>query len=322
MKYFKKTIFLSNKIDNNIKTIATLTLEKKNNSIFGTIKAFNNIPSGNLLLGIKSGEKVIKQNVSFNNNLYNFILSENVDIEQNLGCVLLEVNDNKLSPIIWGSEKSDNSKTHIISNLKTNFEKLNNKTKINANISKAPILDNTKTESILSCETSNIFSRNHIDTHDICLHLNNNNEEDFSSTAMACCSALFESDDEEIEEIIDEELNKEGEAIHNFYNMIAEQLDELFDKYPREENLEILINNSRWVKINAENSRHYVVGIIYENNDIKYITYGVPGSYNSEPPVELRGYSQWLPVDTKDPYNKGYWVMYQDANTGENILIN
>jgi hypothetical protein len=105
--------------------------------------------------------------------------------------------------------------------------------------------------------------------------------------------------------------------------MIADQIDELFDRYPREKNLETLINNSKWVKINTdEENKHYVVGTIQENNDIKYICYGVPGNFNNEPPIELKNYSQWLPVDPQDPYNNGYWVMYQDADTGENIFIN
>ena len=105
--------------------------------------------------------------------------------------------------------------------------------------------------------------------------------------------------------------------------MIASQLQELFDKYPAEENLSKLIDNSKWCKIvrDSDNS-NYVVGIISIENDIKYICYGVPGSYNNEPPREMQGYSQWLPTDTTDPYNNGYWVMYQDADTGENIYLN
>ena len=104
--------------------------------------------------------------------------------------------------------------------------------------------------------------------------------------------------------------------------MIAEQLQELFDTYPREYSLEKLIDNSKWVKINhEEENKYYVVGLIYDNDDVKYICYGVPGSYYTEPPMELQGYSQWLPTDVNDPYNNGYWVMYQDSETGENIYL-
>jgi len=147
---------------------------------------------------------------------------------------------------------------------------------------------------------------------------NNNEEIAIASNA----EMLFDSSDEEIENTIDLEINKE-ENIQNFYNMIADQIEDLFEKYPKEENLMKLIENSYWVKIDTDiDNKHYVVGIIKQNEAIKYICYGVPGSYNNEPTDELKQYSQWLPTDVSDPYNNGYWVMYQDANTGENIYIN
>ena len=142
--------------------------------------------------------------------------------------------------------------------------------------------------------------------------------------AVSCSQAsLFESDDEEIENLIDKELKNTNNSDKQFYNMIADQLQELFDRYPPEENLNKLIDESYWVKINTETvNKYYVVGIIKKDKDIKYICYGVPGTYNQEPPIEMKDYSQWLPTDISDPYNNGYWVMYQDAETGENIYIN
>ena len=149
-------------------------------------------------------------------------------------------------------------------------------------------------------------------------------ENNIPEIAISCsASQLFESDENEIENIIDNELKNEYQPAHEFYNMIKEQLDELFNRYPPEENLNRLVDNSYWVKINAvTDNKYYVVGIIKNEQDIKYICYGVPGNYNIEPPAEMRDYSQWLPTDIKDPYTKGYWVMYQDADTGENIFIN
>ena len=144
----------------------------------------------------------------------------------------------------------------------------------------------------------------------------------FSDIAIASSTAkeeLFETSEEEVNKLIDDNINSE----HNFYNLIADQLEELFIRYPREKNLEQLIDNSIWCKIDTDiDNKYYVVGIIKVKNDIKYICYGVPGNYNVEPPIEMRGYSQWLPVDTTNPYEKGYWVMYQDSDTGENIFLN
>ena len=155
---------------------------------------------------------------------------------------------------------------------------------------------------------------------------NNNSTEEIitpyhSEVAIASSTAsLFESDDLEIEKEIEKEMS--SNTTHDFYEMIAEQLNELFDKYPRDHTLENLIDNSKWVKLKHDDNKYYVVGIIYNNNDIKYICYGVPGNYSKEPPTELKNYSQWLPTDITNPFDNGYWVMYQDADTGENILLN
>lgn len=138
-------------------------------------------------------------------------------------------------------------------------------------------------------------------------------------------ASLFETDNDELEQLIDLEINDNKTTnTLEFYSMIADQLQELFDRYPPEQNLNSLVENSYWAKIDTDIvNKHYVVGIIKDKNDeIKYICYGVPGNYNQQPPTEMKDYSQWLPTDVSDPYTKGYWVMYQDANTGENIMIN
>ena len=151
--------------------------------------------------------------------------------------------------------------------------------------------------------------------------------------ASSTQAALFESSDKEIESIIDEQISMPDtdsnklkilpKGKHKFFDMISDQLYELFNRYPKEENLSKLIDNSQWIKIvdDYDNINH-VVGIIKDNDDIKYICYGVKGNYYQEPPVEMRGYSQWLPTDINHPENNGYWTMYQDADTGENIPIN
>lgn len=361
MNTLKKTIFLSNKNDSSIKTFAVLTLEKKSNGIFCTIKSYNSAPKGVLILGLKSCDKVIKQNISFNNNSYNFILSDKIDFDNSIGCVLFE-NKDTLKPLIWGSEKSDNYKNHIITNLNSQINKLTNKNLKNAgtpeeNIEKF-VKDTYTPNSSLNNNTplhemqgsphiqgkytvESVYSPiNSKLTNDYNCNLQNINyfkEEIYSQISLEeeslkheqdvavakTYSDLFEYSDEEIEKTIDKEIINTNNKKHKFYQMLSEQLDELFDKYPRESNLEKLVENSKWVKINFENdNKYYVVGIIYVDNDIKYICYGVPGEYNNEPPKEMQGYSQWLPTSINNPYSDGYWVMYQDADTGENIYLN
>ncbi len=127
-------------------------------------------------------------------------------------------------------------------------------------------------------------------------------------------SNLFESTDEEIEADIDKEFG--------FYNLIKEQVDELFAKYPSENELEKLIPESKWVKVDYENDGHYyVIGLIYENDALKYICYGVPGTHDKEPPSDFAKYSQWIPLKANQPDGRGYWLMYQDANDGHSVNL-
>ena len=87
-----------------------------------------------------------------------------------------------------------------------------------------------------------------------------------------------------------------------------------------EELLEQIIPFSKWVKIeNEDGDNYYVLGLIYENDQVKYICYGVPGMYSENPPEELKGYAEWLPIDSTKEKEFGYWITYQDAQSGENV---
>jgi hypothetical protein len=144
---------------------------------------------------------------------------------------------------------------------------------------------------------------------------------------------LFETDEDEIESIIDNAIDDNIEEIEDvfreenkklgdvegkeFFELIADQVEDLFDNYPRVDELEELIPNSKWVKIDFENNgNEYVLGLIYDGFDLKYICYGVPGDKDNMP-THL-GNCQWLPLNPKLP-SDGYWVIYQDATTGDKV---
>lgn len=119
---------------------------------------------------------------------------------------------------------------------------------------------------------------------------------------------------EEIEGV--EESQKEVERLPAFYEQVKKSLDDLFMSYDRDELLKELIPNSDWVKVDYEGSGdYYSVGLIYEEEQIKYISYAIPSVEGSSPPVELEEFSQWVNVNE----NSGYWLTYQDAHTGENV---
>ena len=309
-----------------------LELESKNNAVFGNLRAFSSKESANLLLGIQANNNIIKQNIKLENNRCQFKLSQ-IELDQEISCVIIDTNNDKFEPILWGSTKQDNNKNNIISYLKNSISKMqsNHKSTVvhsvnntSTNPTQKEINTLNSTQSSIPDKTSEKTQVNIVEDNISQISIEPENIDNIESeVAIADTNKtqlnLFETDEAELEETINQHINNE----HNFYNLIADQLDELFARYPREHNLEQLVENSMWCKIDTEyDNKYYVVGIIKESNDIKYICYGVPGSYNIEPPIEMRNYSQWLPTDPKSPYDNGYWVMYQDSNTGENIYLN
>ncbi len=107
-----------------------------------------------------------------------------------------------------------------------------------------------------------------------------------------------------------------------FYNSIKGQLDELFESFPKEEYLCSLLKGTDWVRVDYDdNGRYYTVGLIIEDDTVKYICYGVPGKYAETPPQELKGFCQWLPFDAEAPGGEGYWMMYQDAENGKSVTL-
>ena len=90
------------------------------------------------------------------------------------------------------------------------------------------------------------------------------------------------------------------------------QFQYIFENYPKDETLNNLIPNSRFVNIN-ENSKSYSIGAIYEEEQMKYICYATLSSYNSPAPEELGEHYQWLPLNKEDPLSDGYYIVFQDT---------
>lgn len=114
---------------------------------------------------------------------------------------------------------------------------------------------------------------------------------------------------------INDEIVYKGD---NFYCAVRSQLDEIFVCYPEESKLKTLVKDSKWARIDYENG-YYVVGVISENDEVKYICYGIPGIYVVKPPAEVKDIARWLPLDINKPRDEGYWLTYQDAKTGKTL---
>ena len=65
---------------------------------------------------------------------------------------------------------------------------------------------------------------------------------------------------------------------------------------------------------------HYLVGFYYENNNIRYLTYGMPGRFciQEQPFGGMTGFVYWHPTNGNDRKfgEEGYWILHIDANTG------
>lgn len=102
---------------------------------------------------------------------------------------------------------------------------------------------------------------------------------------------------------------------------MKKELDALFEAHPKEEELEKSIPLSKWVRVTFARNKYYTVGVICDEKRPKYICYGVPADSRGEPPQALKGYCSYLPLSLFDVNGKGYWMMYQDAETGECVKI-
>lgn len=109
---------------------------------------------------------------------------------------------------------------------------------------------------------------------------------------------------------------QEYKGIRHFDTVKAE-LNEIFFKFPEEEGLSKHFKNSRWARIYYSKEKYYVVGLVYEDGQEKYICYGVPANYSKTPPKELDGFCSFIPLSVFDMFGAGYWIMFQDAISGK-----
>ncbi len=118
--------------------------------------------------------------------------------------------------------------------------------------------------------------------------------------------------------VLPEEFIQPPKEIPNtFFDCNKEKFNEILYNNPPNENLKMLIPDSKWVDVEEEN---YTFGIIYdENASPLYICYGFNLGWSEEAPESLEGYSQWIPLDYNDPHGDGLWMIYINAQTGERL---
>lgn len=120
------------------------------------------------------------------------------------------------------------------------------------------------------------------------------------------------------------DLKEKIENTDNFFEMIKPQFDALFEQNEHYKQLEEKLEGTEWVKVNVGDgeSDHYILGKIYDGDILTHIAYGTFAKNSRQlPPQGLEEYCQFLPLDSQNEESFGYYVMYQDAITGENIVL-
>jgi len=292
----KRTIILSNDIDRSSKAI--LNLECEESKTFGEIRLFGVKNASQMAIGIKNGEKpVIKIPLSISQNLGRFSVSEVVDNKDKIFCALVDTTE-KSSPKV------------VVSGCDYGADKINDVVEI----------------AFLKSEKINKEEMYEIDENVEDVVLKNMQEDEKFEDSNKCVNCKYRQcfyNEVETQTNKEETEKIEKEEEKTFYDDIKLQIEDLFLKHSKERELEELIPNSKWIRVDYENgTSYYVLGLIYENEEIAYIAYGLPARDNSFPPEDLKEYAQWLPILNRTPDVSGYWLVYQSAKSGESVLIN
>ncbi|MBQ9115115.1 MAG: hypothetical protein IJY07_04175 [Clostridia bacterium] len=101
----------------------------------------------------------------------------------------------------------------------------------------------------------------------------------------------------------------------NFYKNVRGKLNEIMTANPVEERLQAIIPDSKWVKVYYDKDEYYVVGILTDEGEVKFLAYGVPGVKSVKPPKDAEELCDF--VEVKGGLGEGYWIMFQDAKNGE-----
>ncbi len=98
-----------------------------------------------------------------------------------------------------------------------------------------------------------------------------------------------------------------------YYREVRERLDDAFARFPKDERLNAAFPASEWVSSNGA-----LIGIIYEEGIPRYLC--VAASASEETPEEMKARGVFVPA-TCFSDDEGYYVVFQDADTGEYVRV-
>jgi hypothetical protein len=298
----RKSIVLSDTEKSNKK--AVLSLEETDDSVFGTLRLYN-FPkdlSGVSSLGFYVNQSVHKAGLTYKSPMLYEFYAPFGEIPKAFSCAVINFQDAHAKAILYGSsDGKDDVYAQIMSE-----------------ISHDNSFSNTK----------NVLDKFGVDFDEPeQAEIEQEIDKSMSECNHKCGECVykkffFEHNEKTLSQPSSEQKSEEKpkEESPKFIEKLKPQIDKLFAENPIEENLQNMIANSKWTKVDYENDGDfYVFGLIYdESEQVKYVCYGIPAVFEEEPPKELSGYPIWLPLGSSSD-GFGYWLTYQDASTGQPI---
>jgi hypothetical protein len=336
LEILKKSIILSPaSCDGKSDEKGILTLQKEMGKTKGVLKCFHlNEREGKLLLGITFDNNVLHKFPILKNEttLFRFTLPQEENLSSNISCVLIQMNEKDHTPIIWGSTTINKcNKLDILENMLQTIVPVKTKSETQENnvVEKKPPIEieeeyvNEEVESFIDDEYEKLEKE--LEEQKIKKQLDDfmPYKQLFETGKNIQTASNAKNSQIEPAPHLPEQERKQDRTRDWFYDEVKDQIDALFDKYEKEEALEEIIPNARFVRVVfEEGGDSYIFGIIYDENQMpEYIVYGIPSVSQKLPPEQLEGYYQWLPLDPEKPEEDGYFLMYQDAKTGEHVKI-
>ena len=292
---------------------------------------FSSEPSGILSLGITSDSGVIKAGLTRTSNMLFSFGSPVKNMPSDFSCAIVNFVGGEPSPILFGScqgssdledalhdvvmslrgTKSVDDVESLLDSVGIDYDqqlKQEIEEEIDKHFDKAQ--EKVESQSLIESKHSDCESKDCSECMYKKYFYENNKNLVFSESVQ---------ESEELENPTLEESENKNSGME-FYNEIKSQVDTLFAENKPEEYLQELIPNSKWVKVEVDGGGdYYVFGLIYEDDNLKYVCYGVPGMFSRVPPKQLSGYPVWLAIDKDKQDGFGYWLSYQDASTGESV---
>ena len=104
-----------------------------------------------------------------------------------------------------------------------------------------------------------------------------------------------------------------------YYLSVKNELDELFKTYPKDDTLAGAFSCGEWVRVKGTaKDPQYLVGVLYEGGQAKYICYALAAQDKDNPPDETKNVCSFVPVSALSE-NVGFFVIFQSATGGECI---